>query len=234
MGFLRNGSGYVDPTAYKALSKIEKENQKMNMKFLKGDVVFVNRINPSVNEERDGKMMLLVSERFCSNEKDYFLAVSLLKKTWDMFDQNDYHCEVMTRIPSIALCERVSYIPAERIGDFVRSCTESEMANVEKCLAAVLELKTGTAEGSENIALKHAQDRIVELEAHCQNLKEENELVLSAKSDLQNEMKALIEENEILKKKLNGAVPVDEKVKTITEELERYKKLVDVLLKQMG
>ena len=37
------------------------------------------------------------------------------------------HVEVMCRVPSIALCERIFKVDTDRIGEYIRSCTEEEI-----------------------------------------------------------------------------------------------------------
>ena len=44
------------------------------------------------------------------------------------------HAEVLCKTPSTALCETVYTISKDRLGDFVRCCTDKEMETINGCL----------------------------------------------------------------------------------------------------
>ena len=44
------------------------------------------------------------------------------------------HVEVIARVPSTALCENIQTVSKERLSDFIRSCTTSEMKAIDKAL----------------------------------------------------------------------------------------------------
>lgn len=44
------------------------------------------------------------------------------------------HVEVIARVPSTALCENIQTVSKERLSDFIRFCTTSEMKAIDKAL----------------------------------------------------------------------------------------------------
>lgn len=42
------------------------------------------------------------------------------------------HTDVLCKVPSTSICENINTVPKERLGDFVRTCTEAEMAAIER------------------------------------------------------------------------------------------------------
>lgn len=44
------------------------------------------------------------------------------------------HTMVMCKIPSTVLCETIYTVTKDRIGDFVRTCTDKEMAAINGCM----------------------------------------------------------------------------------------------------
>lgn len=42
------------------------------------------------------------------------------------------HTSVMCKIPSTSLCENIDTVPKERLTDFIRSCTDTEMAAINQ------------------------------------------------------------------------------------------------------
>lgn len=50
------------------------------------------------------------------------------------------HVDVICKVPSTALCENIQTVSKERLGDFVKSCTTSEMERVDKAICHALGL----------------------------------------------------------------------------------------------
>lgn len=44
------------------------------------------------------------------------------------------HTQVICKVPSTALCETIYTVSKDRLGDFVRTCTDEEMANIERAM----------------------------------------------------------------------------------------------------
>lgn len=47
------------------------------------------------------------------------------------------HTDVLCKVPSTSICENISTVPKERLGDFVRACTDAEMAAIEQGVASL-------------------------------------------------------------------------------------------------
>lgn len=50
------------------------------------------------------------------------------------------HVEVLCKVPSTALCENIQTVSKERLDSFIRSCTTSEMKNIDNALLCSLGL----------------------------------------------------------------------------------------------
>ena len=50
------------------------------------------------------------------------------------------HVSVMCSKPSTALCENITTVHEDRLGDYIRTCTEEEMADIEDGIRAALGL----------------------------------------------------------------------------------------------
>ena len=50
------------------------------------------------------------------------------------------HVSVMCSKPSTALCENITTVHKDRLGDYIRTCTEEEMADIEDGIRAALGL----------------------------------------------------------------------------------------------
>lgn len=132
----RNASGYYDPTAYKALKGVIE-----NMEVKRGDIFFIeNRKyieDYSVIRQDISRPAIIVSNdtgNHFSNIVEVVYLTSQDKKPLPT------HCDVLCRVPSIALCEQVHTVSKDRIGDFIRTCTDREMQAVDECIKVSLGL----------------------------------------------------------------------------------------------
>lgn len=119
MDLLRNGSGYVDITAYKAIKNVERN---MNMANCKRGEIFEVRMNNS-DETRKA---LVISADFRIGRT--FQSVVFL---CDEQEQEDW-VPVVCRGMMYADCSKISYVDAKRLYSFIRTATENEMAAVQK------------------------------------------------------------------------------------------------------
>ena len=130
----RNGSGYYDPTAYKALKNYEREVN--HMEYKRGEIYKYN----TANGERD---ILIVS----SNERCemYYLNALFLQPNASGNDVQIVCGDLM-----YADCDKVSLVTATNMGEYIRTATESEMLQVDNgiidSLGLVLSDETDTME----------------------------------------------------------------------------------------
>lgn len=52
------------------------------------------------------------------------------------------HASVMCRVPSTALCEQIDTVGKEKLGEYVRTCTDAEMKRIDAALLVSLGLNT--------------------------------------------------------------------------------------------
>nr|DAQ98261.1 MAG TPA: PemK-like protein [Caudoviricetes sp.] len=70
------------------------------------------------------------------------------------------HVGILCKIPSTALCETIYTVTKDRLGDFVRSCTDKEMAEINRGMlcslgitAPVVEREVKTSENADTTSL---------------------------------------------------------------------------------
>lgn len=70
------------------------------------------------------------------------------------------HVGILCKIPSAALCETIYTVTKDRLGDFVRSCTDKEMAEINRGMlcslgitAPVVEREVETSENADTTSL---------------------------------------------------------------------------------
>ena len=135
----RNGEGYYDPTAGKAIENTER-GMKMLVDVRRGDIFYVNKIgeNPKGSEQWADRPAVVVSNDKANQHSEIIEVVYLTGKSKT---QLPTHVDVIAKIPSIALCEQITSISKKRLGEYVKSCTTKEMREIDKALAVSLGLE---------------------------------------------------------------------------------------------
>ena len=121
----RNGSGYVDITAYKALSNIEKENNKME--FNRGEIFEYEEVGRETYRKA-----LIISAEFRANDR--FQSVILLTEE----PKGEINVPIVCEGMMYADCGMVSFATVNRIGRYIRTATAAEMAQIDECVAKCL------------------------------------------------------------------------------------------------
>lgn len=151
----RNGSGYYDPTAYMAMMNVRKEGEN-KMEVYRGDIFYVKSNRKDTMKETTGSPAVVVSNDK-GNENSNFVEIVYL--TADERNLIPTHVNVMCKVPSVALCERISNVSKDRLEEYIRSCTDDEMRRIDEALMLSLGVEVSggntTEEAKETInALK--------------------------------------------------------------------------------
>lgn len=151
----RNGSGYYDPTAYMAMMNVRKEGEN-KMEVYRGDIFYVKSNRKDTMKETTGSPAVVVSNDK-GNENSNFVEIVYL--TADERNLIPTHVNVMCKVPSVALCERISNVSKDRLEEYIRSCTDDEMRRINEALMLSLGVEVSggntTEEAKETInALK--------------------------------------------------------------------------------
>ena len=158
----RNGSGYYDPTAYKAMKRYEREEEEMEQVINKGEIWEVE-----YGYERKMALVLAVHEGYCS----------VLCLNDDDRDTRDIY--INARGMKSTESGMVSYKFTKSFMDFVRTTTEAEFADVMEKVADRLNIGGDTA------------GRIVNenaLKLTIKRMKEENEILKEQVEELQKKL----------------------------------------------
>lgn len=136
---LRNGSGYVDPTAYNALNNVQKGINKMeNMKAnrfepKRGDVYLVQKKDNKTGEFKKSPAVVVSADAY--NETAEFILMADITTGADPgLPQN---APIMCRVPSVAVCDRLRNVKREWIGEYIRTATTGEMHTLADALGFV-------------------------------------------------------------------------------------------------
>lgn len=130
---LRNGSGYVDLTAYHAMENVLRgENQ---MEFNRGEI-----FEYKTNNGYEIKKALVVSADFRAGGR-YLSIIVLIDEPKGVINV-PIVCEGMM----YADCGMVSFATNDRLGNFIRKATEAEMAQIDEGIAKCLGIEPKVVE----------------------------------------------------------------------------------------
>ncbi len=109
----------------------------------RGDVIWVSDSKGIGSEQRGERPALIVSN---DTANEYAPVVTVVWLTTQEKKPLPTHCEVKGTEKSTALCENITTISKERVGDFIRSATCSEMEAVDRCIMIALGLSEKLSE----------------------------------------------------------------------------------------
>lgn len=99
----------------------------------RGDIYYISNskfyATDPINEA--GRPGIIVSSDKLNSHADMVEVVYLTTKDKHPMPT---HTSIVCKIPSTALCETIYTVSKDRLGDFVRCCTDKEMAEIEKCM----------------------------------------------------------------------------------------------------
>ena len=124
---MKNGSGYHDPTAYKALSNIERD-EKMN--FERGEIFEYEEVNKGIYRKA-----LILSADFRTNDR--WQSIILLNEE----PKGQINVPIVCGEMMYADCGVVSFGKSERFGNFICRATSDEMEQIDEGIAKCLGLE---------------------------------------------------------------------------------------------
>ena len=103
------------------------------MEIKRGDIFYIAKGNANTtgSEQYPDRPAIIVSNDKCNEHSP---CVEIVYMTTQEKNPLPTHVEVMCHVPSIALCESVNTVSKERVGNYIRSCTDREMKAIEDAL----------------------------------------------------------------------------------------------------
>ena len=188
---MRNSEGYYDPTAGIAMKNVEQEERRKRlMSFKRGDIHYIESGFGPAGDQRTGRPAVIVS-----SDKNNATGTSVEVVYLTVNPKEDLPTHVLIRSlnrESTAICEQITTVAVERVGDYKGRVTNTEMANIEIAMLVSLDLRMGEVKEKvvEVVKEVHApapvsdmdQDTVAELaaaKAKCEMLQAMYESLLS-------------------------------------------------------
>ena len=129
----------------------------------RGDIYYIERFQTTGSEQYPGRPAVIVS----NNENNRHSAtVEVVYLTTQPKENLPTHARVNSCVrDSIAICEQITTVALERVGDYKGHVTDYEMAEIEAAMLASLDLgllmSTGATEGSDDYGYDPAESDVV-------------------------------------------------------------------------
>lgn len=225
----RNGSGYYDPTAYKAIRKFQ--NGGGTMEVYRGDIFYIeDNYRTEGSEQRPGRPALVVSNNTGNYHSD---IVSIVWLTTAEKKPLPTHCKILSRTPSTAICEQVVTISQNRLGEYIRTATEAEMKEIDRCLMIALGLteKAYVIKNPDASSLELIDDLKMKLEGAERELDEKKKMLNEVQIqlvDANDHIKFLAEQNEEVNHSITERTVIE-----LTVERDLYKAQYEKMLERL-
>ena len=115
--------------------------------IFRGDIFYIRQGSFVGSEQKCGRPGVVVSNNLANK---YSPNVEVVLLTSQPKKPLPTHVEVMARVPSIALCENIQTVSKERLGDFVRTCTDTEIESIDKALLCSLGIESPVVAGGDS------------------------------------------------------------------------------------
>lgn len=164
----RNGSGYTDFTAFKAILNMEGSEQ---MDIYKGDIFYIQNNGRVTGSEQYSDRPAVVVSNNTGNEHSGVVEIVYL--TSQPKKDLPTHTKVLCNVPSTALCEQIYTVSKERLGSYIRTCTEKEIAAIDDALKISLGLNGSDETQNDSEEVEKLKNQLKEAGAKIKEQKKE-------------------------------------------------------------
>lgn len=212
----------------------QSENYKMGgvtMEVYRGDIFYIeDNYRTEGSEQRPGRPALVVSNNTGNYHSD---IVSIVWLTTAEKKPLPTHCKILSRTPSTAICEQVITISQNRLGEYIRTATEAEMKEIDRCLMIALGLteKAYVIKNPDASSLELIDDLKMKLEGAERELDEKKKMLNEVQIqlvDANDHIKFLAEQNEEVNHSITERTVIE-----LTVERDLYKAQYEKMLERL-
>lgn len=113
------------------------------MEIFRGDIYMVEKSPTTGCEIQAGRPAVIVSNNIGNH---FSQTVEVVYLTTAQKKPLPTHVDVLCKVPSTALCESVSTVSKERLGEYIKTCSDAEMKWIDQALKVSLALNDTSEE----------------------------------------------------------------------------------------
>lgn len=212
------------------------------MEVYRGDIFYVKKAGVSIGSEQYQERPAIIVSNNTGNHFSTMVQVVYLTTK----DKNPLptHASVMCKVPSTALCEQVFSFSKERLGGFIRTCTDKEMKEIDKALMISLGLNTNQKENLDDCETiddviryqdsKQIDELKMKLEGAEISLNEKNAQIAEKEKcmyEMSEHIKQLLKENSEMENQIKAVNNID--TSNLIFERDFYKEMYEKLFEKV-
>ena len=168
MSLKRNASGCYDSTAFEAIMNLEGSK---NMNVYKGDIFYIKKGGRVTGSEQFAERPAVVVSNDIGNVHSN--AIEVVYLTSQSKKELPTHAKVLCSVPSTALCEQIHTVSKERLGSYIRTCTEKEMNDIDAALMISLGLNGEDETKNDSLEVDDLRKQLEEATSKIKNLEDQ-------------------------------------------------------------
>ena len=168
MSLKRNASGCYDSTAFEAIMNLEGSK---NMNVYKGDIFYIKKGGRVTGSEQFAERPAVVVSNDIGNVHSN--AIEVVYLTTQSKKELPTHAKVMCSVPSTALCEQIHTVSKERLGSYIRTCTEKEMNDIDAAMMISLGLNGEDKTQNNSLEVDDLRKQLEEATSKIKNLEDQ-------------------------------------------------------------
>ncbi len=157
------------------------------MDILRGDIFFIKKGTGQVQgSEQDGDRPGIIVSNDIGNK--FSPVVEVVYLTTQKKTSLPTHVRIKCAVMSTALCEQIDTVSKDRLDTYVRSCTQEEMAEIDKALKISIGIDYPIKNNTSNEAAQNVTNETNETNEQIEELKEKLEGAETKIDDLLNKL----------------------------------------------
>lgn len=145
------------------------------MEVYRGDIFYISKGKTRTygSEQEPDRPAVIVS----NNTGNHFApVVEVVYLTTQEKNPMPTHVDVMCHVPSVALCEQIFTVYKDRLGGYIRSCTEKEMKEIDNALmiSLGLDVDESTFEEAAHELVNELKKKLEDERKYSDKLREES------------------------------------------------------------
>lgn len=127
-------------SSFKDIGQIYAPTESGYKQVKRGEIYYVEKAGYTGSEQSGGRTAVIVGNEIGNEKSPVVLMVYLTTRYKPCMPT---HVNVDCREPSTALCEQIFTIDKSRLGDYIKTASDTEMQEIDKALAVSLNLTPG-------------------------------------------------------------------------------------------
>lgn len=139
-----------------------KEVEELNIEPKRGDIFYICKEHTVGCEQEAGRPAVIVSNDTGNQHASIVMVVYLTTRTKNPLPT---HVQLVAKALSTALCEQITTVSKDRLGGYIRTCSDREMCYIDEALMRALGIDPAEFSETKNTQDEEEKKKLYKLEA---------------------------------------------------------------------